>query len=323
MGVTTIDQSTDLSGWVPVRAANVDGDVAISWCWANDARFDEPFWTETASRLMADPFRLLFQHTGCLGDLRCHAERHPAIAPSGFVYHLSRCGSTLIGRALGSLPGVRLLSEPAPLDHLVRALEHHSNDEQRDAVRWMLSALSPQYSPEDRQLVVKLDAWHIHLFPLLRRAFPTVPWIFVSRDPVEVMASHKRQRGAQMIRGALPRHVVRVPEGDLSPLEYGAHALNSMLESALRYHDDGGLLVDYSELPGAITERIAPHFGIAPGDVSASVLGTHAKNPVLPFTADTNVKQAVLSHEARHDIERVVGATHRSFEQARLIGLRP
>lgn len=41
-----------------------DADPVISWCWSGDTGVDPPFWTDTANRLMRDPFRLLFQHTG-------------------------------------------------------------------------------------------------------------------------------------------------------------------------------------------------------------------------------------------------------------------
>ena len=36
----------------------------------------------------------------------------PALEPSGFVFHLSRCGSTLIANALQTAPGALVLSEP-------------------------------------------------------------------------------------------------------------------------------------------------------------------------------------------------------------------
>ena len=37
----------------------------------------------------------------------------------------------------------------------------------------------------------------------VRRAFPDVPWVFLFREPVQVLASHLRQRGAHMVPGAI------------------------------------------------------------------------------------------------------------------------
>jgi hypothetical protein len=320
VGAGTIETTTDLTGWIPIRVEQTPDGSAISWCWAEGAQFDDPFWTESANRLMSDPFRLLFQHTGTLADLERHVELHRAIPPSGFIFHMSRCGSTLVGRALGSMPGGHVLSEPIPLDQMLRTMSDRPFDEQVLAARCMLHALSPAATDRDQHLVVKLDCWHIPFFPVLRAAFPDVPWIFLSREPVEVMVSHDRQHGAQMIPGALPNDLLQVPEGDHALVEHGAHVLAGFLLSAVEYHHDGGLLVDYTELPNAIATRIAPHFGLM-GVPPESVLAVHSKNPAMPFTPDGASKRSVASDEVVEACDRIIRDTHRSFEVARLAQL--
>jgi hypothetical protein len=314
----SITPSTDLTGWVPVSVSAIDDEPVISWCWSGGVEFGPPFWTDTANRLMRDPFRLLFQHVGGLADLERHEQRRAALRPSGFVYHLSRCGSTLVTSALASVPGVSVLSEPIPLDQLLRALADRPTDEQALAARWMVSALSPAASDGHDGLVVKLDSWHIHLFPVLRRAFPDVPWIFLARDPVEVMASHERQRGPQMIPGALPIELLGMENDAASLDEYGALVLAAILASALRHEADGGLFVDYSELPDALTTRIQPHFGLPVTDPDPAVLAQNAKNPMLPFSPDGAEKRAGVSPMLCETTQRLVGAVHSAFEAARL-----
>ncbi len=317
---TTIDAHTDLTGWIPIRVEHAGEEIGISWCWAEGARFEEPFWTDSVQRLMADPFRLIFQHFGSVADLQRHADKHDAIEPNGFIYHLSRSGSTLVGRALGSLTGVRVLSEPAPLDQMLRAMSHRPFDEQVLATRSMLRSLAPGYSVADRALIVKLDAWHIHLFPVLRAAFPDVPWIFLSRDPVQVMVSHEGQRAAQMIPTTLPRNLLQVPDGDLNLTEYGAHVLAGILRSAVRFQGDGGMFVDYTELPDALTTRIAPLFGIT-GVPTAEVLAANAKHPTTIFEADGETKRSVASESMRLTTSAIIGDAHAAFETIRLAQL--
>ncbi|MEP6296086.1 MAG: aspartyl beta-hydroxylase, partial [Ilumatobacter sp.] len=251
------------------------------------------------------------------GDLERHEQRRPPLRPSGFVYHLSRCGSTFVTSALASVPGVSVLSEPVPLDQLLRLVADQPTDRQALAARWMLSALSPAADAGDDGLVVKLDSWHIHLFPILRRAYPDVPWIFLARDPVEVMVSHDRQRGPQMIPGALPSELLRVDAETVSLHEHGASVLAAILDSALFHEADGGLLVDYTELPEAITTRIQPHFGLAVIDPDPDVLSQHAKNPVLPFTPDGVEKRDGADPELREATHRLVGGAYSAFDAAR------
>ena len=64
-----------------------------------------------------------------------------------------------------------------------------------------------------RDYFVKFDSWNTLDLALIRRAFPDVPWIFLYRDPVEVIVSHMRQRGSQMIPGAFEK---LMPDVDLN-----------------------------------------------------------------------------------------------------------
>lgn len=317
MGVGTITELVDLTGWVPIRVERADGDVAVSWCWADGMRSDRPFWTDSINELLSDPFRMLFQHSGNLADLIRHADQHRAIEPSGFVYHLSRCGSTLVASALGSLPGVCVLSEPAPVDHMLRAVVDRPFNEQVRAIRAIVRALTPEQSEQDRHLVIKLDSWHIHQFPILRAAFPATPWIFLARDPLEVMVSHQRQHGAQMIPGAIPAELFQVPPGDPTLEEYGAHVLARMLDSAVQHHDDGAILVDYTELPDALTTRIALHFRIPVHGTMDAVLAHHAKNPALTFQPDGPTKRQEANSTMFAAAENICGPSYRRFNEIR------
>jgi hypothetical protein len=119
-----------------------------------------------------------------------------------------------------------------------------------------------------------------------------------------------------MIPGALPRDLLQVPEGDFGLAEYGAHVLAEILESAVHYHDDGGLLVDYEELPGAIGSLIADHFGLAGETPADDVLAADAKNPVLAFTPDRAAKQLMADDEIRSVTDRIIGPAYASFRSA-------
>lgn len=321
MGVGTITDLVDLTGWVPIRVERDESDVAVSWCWADGKRFDRPFWTDSINALLSDPFRMLFQHSGNLADLIRHADQHGAIEPTGFVYHLSRCGSTLVARALGSLPGVCVLSEPAPVDHMFRAVADRPFNEQVLAIRAIVRALAPEHSEQDRHLVIKLDSWHIHQFAVLRAAFPATPSIFLARDPLEVMVSHHRQHGAQMIPGAIPAELLHVPPGDHTLVEYGAQVLARMLDAAVQHHEDGAILVDYTELPDALTTRIAPHFRIPIDGTIDGVLAHHAKNPALTFQPDGTTKRQEANSTTLAAAENICGLPYRRFNEIRVAQL--
>src|SRR5947208_3470516 len=47
-------------------------------------------------------------------------EPGPALEPDGFVFHQSRCGSTLAARMLGALPRSTSVSEAPPIDSILQ-----------------------------------------------------------------------------------------------------------------------------------------------------------------------------------------------------------
>lgn len=127
----------------------------------------------------------------------------PGLMPSVFIFHASRCGSTLLAQMLARLASHIVLSEPPPLDQLLRA--HYVSPlvgaAQRAAIDAMLAALGQRRDGRVFRLAVKLDAWNIHELPLLHRCFPDKPWLFLYRDPLEIAASHLQQPCMHMVPG--------------------------------------------------------------------------------------------------------------------------
>lgn len=64
-----------------------------------------------------------------------------------------------------------------------------------------LRSLRLMSEPNTHRLFIKFDCFHVFELPLITEAFPEVPWVFVYRDPVEVLVSHQRDRAGQLIPG--------------------------------------------------------------------------------------------------------------------------
>jgi hypothetical protein len=286
--------------WTPIRVSN-DGSDIVDWCRTDGIDFTDPFFHQSVLTALRDPFRLLFRRTSSMLDLATAA---PAgLAPSGFIFHLSRCGSTLISQLLAALPSVLVMSEPGPVDSTMRPAPGAPRfDEATRArvLRGMVAALGQPGSSDHRHYVVKLDAWALLWLPLIRAAFPDTPWALVYRDPLEILVSQSRRIGYHMIPSTLtPDELGIDASGVLSEAtlaEYGAAVLGRLLECAVAGMADGpALLVDYRELPHAITTRVAPWFGIDIDDNETDRLmalaGRDAKNEWIPFEPDTLAKR--------------------------------
>lgn len=248
--------TTSLDGFVPVRLFVRDG-LRVSWCWLGEARFSEPFFSQTVERLLLDPAALVFAPETDGGPLEAAAGSKEA--PSGLVFHMSRCGSTLVARMLAASSRHRVLSEPEPLDALLRLPGTAVPPGRRPT--WLRGLVSSWAPPPPGRLFLKLEALSTLSLPLLREAFPSTPRVFLYRDPVEVLESNLELGSLRSGNLALAARCGLDPRGD--DADFAARVLARILAAAVEDQRSGGtLLVRYDELPGAFFSRVLPHLGV-------------------------------------------------------------
>jgi hypothetical protein len=309
-----------LAGWTPIQMRWEDDRPVIRWCFTEGIEFSDPFFDQTIERCLLDPFRLLFWRDTGIEALSELARESPGLAPSGFVFHMSRCGSTLVAQMLAALPSALVLSEPPPVDTVLRTAA--PEETLVEWLRGMIAALAQPRRPEQSRLVVKLDAWAIFALPLIRAAFPDAGCIFLYRDPVEVVVSQLERRGYHTIPGVLPPQWFGIDPADvflLSGEEYCAAVVGAIGATALDAARAGALLpVPYHALPQALPDVIAPHFGFEVGPAELAVFervgARTAKNPAVPFTEDTAEKQRRATPEVRRAVEHRAATVPESLE---------
>lgn len=121
--------------------------------------------------------------------------RSPApLEPSGFVFQESRVGSTLVANMLAAVPSHLVYSEGIRLPRSPRATDDQARRAIRDYVALLGAPATANGSPASShgRLFIKFQsaASAADTMPLVLGAFPDTPWLFVHREPVEVMMSH-------------------------------------------------------------------------------------------------------------------------------------
>ncbi len=321
----------DFSAWMPSRLRRQPAGWRVEWRRLGQLRFTEPFFAQTLNDCVEYPANLLFaRETGMetLGEL---AATTPGLPPTVFIFHLSRCGSTLITQTLAASERNIVISEAGPVNDVLQA--HRVDPGVTDALRqqwlqWLVNVLGRRRFPAESHLFIKFDCWHSLALPLIRRAFPQVPWLFVYRDPVEILASHRQLRGPQMIPGVLNPAIFGWDEALVRQMgleEYGARVLAAVAEAALTAAGDGtGEWINYRELPDKLLHQLVPRWN--PGlteperEQAAAASRRNAKNPVLPFEDDTRAKQAVANEPLRELSRRWLEPVYARLEAARQAG---
>ena len=320
-----VKERENFRDWIPVRCFWQEDQAFIDWCFFGKTRLTEPFFDDSVMKRFREPFNLLFRHQTpieFLGELNEFSE---GLKPTGFIFHLSRCGSTLVSQMLAALEQNIVVSEASPIDFVLRTGD--MPDELRVKwLRWMINAFGQKRLAGEKNYFIKFDSWNTLQLNLVTRAFPGVPWIFLYRNPVEIIVSHIRQRGAQMIPGIIKEILPELSfekSLQISSEEYCARVLGKICQSALDSLQNGeGLAVNYTELPAGVKEKILRHFNVEleNGDAENMLAATRfdAKNPSLNFSSDTERKKKEASEAAVSASEIFVNQYYEVLEKFRL-----
>jgi hypothetical protein len=266
----------NLQGWLPARVVWRDSVPRVEWTLMGSRRLLDPFFEGTLDRQMSHPFHQLFRRDCSLEEMIEWTDGHPGAPLQGIIFHMSRCGSTLMVEQLAACESFIVASEPAPFEALVRAHQRLEGLAREVQIRWIRSMVSAigQARAGESAFYLTVECWLIHQRELLREAFPEVPWVFLYRDPVEVMVAHRRIPAAWTVPALLPPQALKLRMSDWDPAQtdvYLARALALICEGGLEavQHDEHGLLVNYSELPTVMYERMLSHFKLSRGAIFA------------------------------------------------------
>ena len=215
---------------------------------------------------------------------------------TGVAFHESRCGSTLVANSLIAMNPLkhRVYSESSPP---IAALgicnggEDCTLDQEAMILKDVVFFMGRTDDPAEERFFFKIQSAGTKELSTFRRAFPETPWLFVYRDPVQVMMSHFAHgiKNANCLRSLHhPDHLLqklarkrgytaggrshdddgKVDESnlkELSPQEFCAAHLATLTETAA-YHiqksDGVGRAVNYVTLPHILYEKILPAWGV-------------------------------------------------------------
>lgn len=188
--------------------------------------------------------------------LQHHQAAIDPIQPKGFIFHLSRCGSTLVANTMEATGHFSVVSEASYLTNLL--LDPNRSEQQKiDVLKVLLSCHPP--NP-----LIKFNAWDIDFLPLIHKAFPSTPMIFLIRDPERILASHQRISGIHMVPGnPVAKHIGVDPNKPLP--DYQAAVLIRLMETMIAHQSKVPteliMTLDYSDIDLNVITEIAAFFG--------------------------------------------------------------
>jgi hypothetical protein len=271
------------------------------------------------------PFSLLFRHQTPIETLAELDAANAGLEPTGFIFHMSRCGSTLISQMLAALPQNVVISEPRLVEFVFAEHPRFGSISEEQRISWLqavVRALSRRRNPAEKHFFIKFDSWQTVFLPLIRQAFPQVPYVFVFREPLAVMASHEREPAAQMVPGTLDHRQLGLEPAALAQmplLEYCARVLARICSAALAQPPNAhALFVNYARLPDGVLDTLIPFFGINCSEsdkhLMRQVAEFDAKSPSIRFERGRRERPQTISKDTVQVAQELLFPLHARLE---------
>lgn len=291
-----------IANWLPKRFLRQnDHDLQCEWIYLGNKRFEEPFFDETLSRCLSHPYNSKPYRVVTDVSLMAHyAPEMPSIEPSAFIFHTSRCGSTLMTQLLSLFPQNIVVPEYAALDQLLRLPLQGFIDQHRQQETWVkacIRLLGQIRFSEEEKLIIKLDCWHFAFFEQIAAWYPHVPKVILCRAPSESIESHLKHAGMQAVPNLLEPELFgldRDQVAQMNQLEYLNHIFEAMygqIQRVVQKHPST-LLLDYADGVQNMAEQLIHHLRLNPSAVTlqqiTARLQYHSKRKSEVFQEEKN-----------------------------------
>jgi hypothetical protein len=322
------------SGLVPL-AIDPTGGGRVYWADIGATPFREWQYTYTIARLAeAGEIRRYFSTS--MDVLLADGLIPDPVPVAGFVFHVSRCGSTLMGKALARHPDHIVINQGSPLQRGYWA--YITDDWRREAaatsdnikiLQNLMAAMTRRRVGSERLAFVKFISWNVLYADFIKRAFPDVPSLFMYRDPVEVIASVMRETTAVLeVKGHRQAgFLTGLPHEDtaaMGAVEYLAHCYANYFHHVLTPPKDVPYMhfLNYRDLnPSNFAKILRRGLGLVVEENAVAKMVEqfiyHSKDDSgkKVFADDSQDKQAVLSSLDRTVVDSICRDALRALDQ--------
>ena len=323
-----------LKGWLPVDAVVANERPGLFWMDMRGVKLSEPFFQQTVERLRAELRARpeIFTEFDALIQLEKISD---SLKPSGFIFHSSRCGSTLVANACKALENSIVISEAYAIDKLVSRFSSDGADGGIKEllysifVRGAVNAFGQRTPGKERHFFVKFSSCSVAHLAHVQRIWPDVPWLFVYRNPTETIVSNLSSipewlepgKEARLLAGLIKTSIDEVIS--MRREELCARAIAGFYSIANQLANGNNMLLNYNQLSLPVLLSVIKFFKITPstGEIEAVTRAsqvyskdTHSERA---FIADSDAKQLVASALVREMVERWSTGPYQLLEQKR------
>lgn len=205
-----MNKASCLFNYLPIK---LQPDHSVSWLETGTVEYTDPFFDETITKIKALPVnRMPYKSTGSLELLGNWSAGLDCVQPTAIIFHVSRCGSTLLSQLLGLSRNNIVLAEVPFFDDLLRARFKENGQDQSSFLPYAVKFYGQKRKGTEQQLFIKTDSWHLFFYEQWRSMYPNIPFILLFRRPDEVIRSQMKRKGLHAIPGLIEKDIFMLGE---------------------------------------------------------------------------------------------------------------
>ena len=245
-----------INNWYPVKLYQEGDGLKCKWKYFKGIDFTDPFFDDTILR--AGSLEINYNQYKPVSDLSIlieWADNINTVEPTLFIFHVSRCGSTLLTQLLGLSDQHIVLSEVPFIDDILKQLnidEWLTNTEYQAILKAAINLYGRRFNIKQEKLFIKTDSWHLYYLPLFRLLYPSTPFLLLFRNPEEVLHSQQKKRGMHAVPGLIANSILRIKDYTSDIVNFDIHlitVLESYFKSMIKIaqNDKLSYLANYNE----------------------------------------------------------------------------
>lgn len=216
----------------------------------------------------------------------------------GFIFHMSRCGSTLATQMLATNDRFFVLSEPTIINAVLDPALNIDEEKRSSLLRAVIQSLTA-CSPEIcEQIFIKFRSWNTLYLDKIIKYFPDIAWLFIHRQGIEVLRSVlEKPPGWLRSRKSYERYfadLMLAGESDIRIMtddEYATRMLGTFCRIANSSSTKHKLFIDYANLKNCFASDLKRLWGI---DLNNTEIENMTSTSKL-YSKDVNKKEIFQS----------------------------
>ncbi len=242
----------------------------------------------------------------------------------GFIFHMSRCGSTLMAQMLSSTDRFFVLSEPTIINAILDPALDITSKKRKLLLNAIISSLVRCSPSACEQVFIKFRSWNTFYLDFILKEFPDTKWLFIHRNGLEVISSVvQKPPGWLRSRKVYSKYfceILDISEDTLlniSHNEYIARILGSFCQMAKSSDSRLGLFLDYKDLKSKFMSVINKMWGIKLTDKEKQIVDDISRlyskdvNKIIKFESDSEEKRMAATNDQKKFSDKYIEATRK------------